>query len=207
MGHLQAFDVQKLIDHFNIYGYIETGTGVGDSLYHALSFPFKKLYTIEYDYKLFSDIVSEMTNNQHGIDSRLKLINDMSKKALPKIIKEIDEKDTYLFFLDAHFPGADFTEAPDRYVVSRKKYGDDAIPLRDELEIIYKMRPLHKDVIIIDDVWIYEKGPFERGNWEEKDKLNIGDMGFVYEIFKDHYSFQKNYKQQGYLILTPLRHS
>ena len=206
MGHLQAFDVQKIIDHFNIHGYIETGTGIGDSLYHALLFPFKKLYTIEYDRKLYSDIVNKMTDS-HKLDPRLKIINDLSKKALPKILSEINKKDAYLFFLDAHFPGADFTEASDRYVVSMNKYGNDAIPLKDELEIIYNMRPLHQDVIIIDDVYIYEEGPFERGNWSERNKLNIGDMDFVYEIFKDHYSFQKNYKQQGYLVLSPLKHT
>ena len=46
MGHLQAFNVQEMINKFNIQGYIETGTGIGDSLSYALKFSFKKLYSI-----------------------------------------------------------------------------------------------------------------------------------------------------------------
>ena len=199
MGHVQAFDIQELINSFDIQGYIETGTGIGDSLSHALKFPFKKIYSIEYDTELFNKAISSF------IDPRLEIINDLSKNALPKILSEIDNDDIFLFFLDAHFPGADFGKAPDRYQKSLKKYGEAALPLEDELKIIHEMRPLHKDILIIDDVWIYEKGPFEGGNWKERDKLSIGDMGFVAGIFKDLYNITKIYKQQGYLLLTPRR--
>lgn len=199
MGHIQAFNLQEYIETYNIRGYIETGTGIGDSLSHALNFPFKKIFSIEYDTKLFNK-ASDLFK-----DPRLKIINDFSEKALPKILAEIDKHDTYLFFLDAHFPEADFGIDPDRYEKSLDKYGATALPLEDELRIIHKMRPLHKDVIIIDDVWIYEKGPFETGNWKERDKLNIGNMEFVKEIFKDSYDIAKIYKQQGYLILTPIK--
>ena len=197
MGHVQAFDIQKIINNFNIQGYVETGTGIGDSLSHALKFPFKKLYSIEFDTELFNIAVDIFK------DPRLKIINDLSEKALPKILAEINKHDTYLFFLDAHFPEADFGTDPDRYEKSLNKYKAAALPLEDELKIIYKMRPLHKDIILIDDIWIYEKGPFETGNWKERDKLNIGNMEFVKEIFKDSYEIDKIYKQQGYLILTP----
>lgn len=197
MGHVQAFDIQKIIYNFNVQGYIETGTGIGDSLSHALKFPFKKLYSIEFDTGLFNKAVSFFK------DTRLKIINDLSEKALPKILAEIDKHDTYLFFLDAHFPEADFGIDPDKYEKSLNKYKTAALPLEDELKIVHKMRPLHKDIIIIDDVWIYEKGPFETGNWKERDKLDIGNMDFVKKIFKDSYDIVKIYKQQGYLKLTP----
>ncbi|RKY78562.1 hypothetical protein DRQ07_07435 [candidate division KSB1 bacterium] len=197
MGHLQAFNVQEMINKFNIQGYIETGTGIGDSLSYALKFSFKKLYSIEYDTKLYNKAIKKF------IDPRLKIINNFSKHALPEIFSEINENDPYLFFLDAHFPEADFGIASNRYQISLDKYGSDALPLETELNIIDIMRPLHQDVILIDDVWIYEEGPFEMGNWSERNKLNTGNMTFVSEILENTHNILKIYKQQGYLILTP----
>lgn len=197
MGHLQAFDTQSLINNYNLHGYIETGTGIGDSLSYALTLPFKKLYSIEYDPRLYKGALEKF------IDPRLKIINNLSKHALPTILSEINKDDPYLFFLDAHFPEADFGTAPNRYQASFKKYGSDALPLETELNIIDIMRPLYQDIILIDDVWIYEEGPFETGNWKEREKMSIGTMDFVSEIFKDQYVISKIYKQQGYLILTP----
>jgi hypothetical protein len=198
MGHVQAFDLNSLIKNFNISGYIETGTGIGDSLSHALKFQeFKKIYSVEIDNNLFKNAVEKFQ------DPRLKIINDYSKNALPIILSELNENDNFLFFLDAHFPDADFGSAPDRYKVSSEKYGKDALPLEEELTIINSFRTNHKDLLIIDDVWIYEMGPFESGNWREKEKIKTGTMEFVEKIFGNYYDIHKFYKQQGYLLLTP----
>lgn len=196
MGHVQAFDLKHLITVFDLKVYIETGTGIGDSLSHALNFPeFEELHSIEVDKNLYE---KALINFQ---DPRLKIHNKYSKEALPEILGTAKN---CLFFLDAHFPDADFGTAPDRYQVSLQKYGKDALPLEEELSIIHQMRSQSKDVLIIDDVWIYEKGPFETGNWVEQDKLDIGDMNFVSNIFKDTHDISKFYKQQGYLLLLPI---
>jgi len=198
MGHLQAFDVQSIIDLYNLKGYIETGTGIGDSLGHALKFSaFEQLFSIDYDEDLYK---KALINFQ---DPRLKLINNLSRVALPEILKELSMDKNYLFFLDAHFPKADFGTDPDRYVKSVSDFGKDAIPLEEELNIIKNARLNAKDVLLIDDVWIYEEGPFEGGNWSERKKLTIGNMSFVKSIFEDTHTIGINYKQQGYLVLIP----
>jgi hypothetical protein len=199
MGHLQAFDVQNLIDSFNLKGYIETGTGVGDSLSHALKFEFQQLFSIDFDKELYQRALINFP------DSRLKLINNLSRLALPEILKNISTKDNFLFFLDAHFPKADFGTGPDRYVKSCTDYGKDAIPLEEELKIISEYRGQSKDVILIDDVWIYEDGPFEGGNWSERQKLTIGDRNFISKTFQKTHDMTINYKHQGYFVLTPKR--
>lgn len=202
MGHVQAFNLKDLIVRYNLYGYIETGTGIGDSLSHALLFPeFTELYSVEIDKDLYNNAVRNFQ------DQRLKIINDISKKALKQILPFFDKNKNYLFFLDAHFPDADFGTAPDRYQASFKKYGKDALPLEEELSIIKEFRPLNKDVLIIDDVWIYESGPFQGGNWIERETMPLGNMDFVSKLFNDHYDITKDYKQQGYLLLTPKRFS
>ena len=198
MGHLQAFDVQGLINSFNIQGYIETGTGVGDSLGHALKFKnFKQLFSVEYDEKLFKKALVNFK------DVRLNLINDLSRIALPHIMKMISEENNFLLFLDAHFPGADFGTDPDRYVKSFTDFGKDSIPLEEELNTIKKYRSKSRDVILIDDVWIYEDGPFEAGNWSERHKLSIGNRDFIKNLFQDSHEISINYKQQGYFVLIP----
>lgn len=197
MGHLQAFNIQRFIEVFKLKGYIETGTGIGDSLSHALKFKeFDQVFSIDFDEELYK---KAMINFQ---DSRLKLYNNLSRIALPEILSLIPADKNFLFFLDAHFPKADFGTDPDRYVKSITEYGKDAIPLQEELTFIKNART-GKDVILIDDVWIYEDGPFEGGNWKERPKLSIGSRDFVTELFKDTHEISVAYKQQGYLILIP----
>lgn len=198
MGHLQAFDVQGFIDLYALKGYVETGTGIGDSLGHALKFSaFEQLFSVDFDEDLYKKALIKFQ------DPRLKLINKLSREALPEILNEISPDKNYLFFLDAHFPKADFGTDPDRYVKSVQDYGKDAIPLQEELAIIKNVRACIKDVILIDDVWIYEDGPFEGGNWKERSKLSIGSRDFVTELFKNTHEISVTYKQQGYLILIP----
>lgn len=198
MGHLQAFNIQQFVEVFNLKGYIETGTGVGDSLGHALKFKeFEQLFSIDFDEDLYK---KALVNFQ---DSRLHLYNNLSRIALPEILSIIPRDKNFLFFLDAHFPKADFGTDPDRYVKSVSEYGKDAIPLQEELTIIKNGRAGIKDVILIDDVWIYEDGPFEGGNWQERSKLTIGGRDFVTDLFKDTHEISVTYKQQGYLILIP----
>ena len=197
MGHVQAFNIPQLIADFNLDIYIETGTGIGDSLSHALKHPFKHFYSIEMDKGLYDQAIKLF---QHP---NLKIINGLSSNILPEILPKIASDTRVLFFLDAHFPEADFGNAPDRYRKSVSKYGKDALPLEEELRIIKNIRIENKDVIIIDDVWVYEDGPFEGGNWSERPFVNSGDMSFVGKIFDDTHFIKKFYRQQGYLFLTP----
>ena len=117
---------------------------------HALKFDFQQLYSIDFDEELYQRALINFS------DSRLKLINSLSRVALPEVLKNIPVEENFLFFLDAHFPKADFGTGPDRYVKSCADYGKDAIPLEEELKIINEYRKKSKDVLLIDDVWIYE---------------------------------------------------
>jgi thiazole synthase ThiGH ThiG subunit len=46
MGHINRFNLQNLIEEFQIKIFFETGTGMGSSITHALNLNFKELYTI-----------------------------------------------------------------------------------------------------------------------------------------------------------------
>ena len=199
MGHIQAFNLDSFILAYNLRGYLETGTGEGDSLNYALKFPqFEELYSIEMDNRIYMNALEKFK------DSRLSFFNGLSKDILKDILPKLDIEKNYLFFLDAHFPEADFqNEDPGRYIKSFFKYGQNSIPLEDELALIKTNRTLNRDVILIDDLRIYEDGPFETGNWSDRTKIKAGDISFIESLLGNTHNITRSFKQQGYLILTP----
>jgi hypothetical protein len=121
------------------------------------------------------------------------------------------EKDvSVLFFLDAHFPGADFHKMT--YEESIRQYQEEAFPLENELRIIKSLRDISKDVFIIDDFVLYDKDKnyesIKRGQvWQYEwlqQELNIKtESGFIFDLFSETHNFEKDYRHQGYLIMTP----
>lgn len=194
MGHINAFNIQQLISDFKLSHYIETGTGEGLTLSYALTFGFKTLHSIEMDKYLYDIAVQKFK------DTRLTIYHNLSRNILPLILQKLEDGNI-LFFLDAHFPGSDFKTGPD-YIESVKIYGHDALPLKDELELILKKRSQAKDVFIIDDIRIYEKDNYETGNWNKGD-LKIENSSFIYRLFEKTHTIQKDLRQQGYLLIKP----
>ncbi len=102
--------------------------------------------------------------------------------------------------MDAHFPGADFGLA---------SYGDEKdlkkrLPLQSELEIIVNSKEVSNDVFVIDDLRIYEDGPFEEGNWSDRKKYGGDGIEFIEEMFDDTHYVVKSYNKQGFVILLPV---
>jgi hypothetical protein len=70
-----------------------------------------------------------------------------------------------------------------------------------------------KDVIICDDLWLYEDGPFEWGNFDEHNRrcgrtiaraqLGVGSSESIVAAFKDTHNVLRLYHHQGYLIFLP----
>lgn len=193
MGELYLHNLQNYIDQYNCKYFIETGSGKGTGITHALKYNFEKLYSIE--------IIEDLYNycNSKFRDSRLSFINDNSINGLSSILNLVDEKPC-LFWLDAHFPGADFhynsydhlSEVPELHK-----------PLKQEINLIKNLRPLSKDVFIIDDLQIYEEGPFELLNKDFKKKYGENGIDFIIDSYKETHNFTRDYRHQGFLILTP----
>ena len=113
---------------------------------------------------------------------------------------DLKEKDSVLFFLDAHFPFADFKKMT--YQESIDFYKNQAVPLKDELELISKYRPNKNDIIILDDLRIYKDGPYEGGNWDDRSLYKLGDESFIYQFFPDR-TITEYYTEQGFILITP----
>lgn len=192
MGYLNHFNLQKYIDQFDLSVFIETGTAAGHGIRYALTFPFKSLYSIEYDVGLYNYCKESIK------DSRLTLINATSKDGLEEIfLKNVNGP--ALIWSDAHFINAPTVGTPENF-----NSGEEILryPLESELEVIKKYAP--DSVIIIDDLRIYENGPFATGNLPEYiNAPKNRNIDFVYDLFGDSHIITRDYSAEGYVILTP----
>jgi len=193
MGELFIHDLSPYVGYHNCRTFVETGTGKGTGLAYALRYPFEKLYSIEYMAELYEECVQKFT------DSRVSLVHSDSLSGLEKILDEMGESPA-LFWLDAHFPGADFGFNSYDHLIDEPSLHK---PLKEEVKLIASKRPKSRDVFIIDDLQIYEDGPFELLDQKFKDKYGEPGIDFIEEAFSETHYFKKDYRHQGFLILTP----
>jgi hypothetical protein len=192
MGAIYHHDVSSYIKKYDLEYYVETGTGQGDCLTFALKHKFKGFYSVEIYPQIY-----EIAKNKFKNFVNCEILQGNSYEKLPEILTQLEGN--ILFFLDAHFPGADFHfETYD----STKDY-DTRLPLKKELETIKINRSNNKDVFIIDDLRVYEDNNYTDGNWSLRKEVGGDGIDFVYELFGQSHNIEKDLRYQGYLILTP----
>lgn len=193
MGQLYKFNLQEYIDKYNILTFVETGSGCGQGIEHAKKFDFKEIIS--------SEIIAPHANqlrNRFSSDSRIKILTGNSSVILEEILPSI--KTNILFWLDAHYPGADIGYAN----YETEKDIDVRLPLEKEIQVIHKLRKNFNDVILCDDLRIYEHGPFESKNMDETGHGNIKKYGLNFlEKLKEKYNIIKHYQNEGYLEILP----
>lgn len=207
MGCLRRHDLNDYIDNYKLKYYFETGTGKAESLEHATKYPFKKCYTVDID----EDLVKYSYNKLKDTSTcNIQFLVGKSTDILNEYVSKIPKKSPTLFFLDAHFPGADFHKCT--YEESIRKHMEDAFPLEQEINIVLKERDVSKDVFIIDDLILYQKDAKvdclnEGIVWEYdwlQEELNLETSAkFLYEKFEKTHDFKTDLRDQGYLIITP----
>ncbi|HEX8357249.1 MAG TPA: hypothetical protein VF610_07565 [Segetibacter sp.] len=193
MGSLRRFDLNKIIDRHNISYLFETGTWKGDGIAYANKFPFKKIFSTEIMPSIAEAAKKRFSNNQ-----RVEIMEGNSIDILEKKLPEIDGN--CLFWLDAHFPGAeekikDYNEFEEE---------DVKLPLKKEIELIKSLRKNYNDLILVDDLRIYEDGPYQSGNTPENIyPPSIRNIDFVYKEFEETHSIKRSYNNEGYLLIIP----
>lgn len=193
MGSLSRFDLNRIIHEYKTPNLFETGTFWGDGVAYALEFPFDKIISVE-----IIPEIADKAKSRFLAEDRVEIIEADSISGLKKKLPLL--KGNTVFWLDAHFPGADAKLAD-------YESGEDMefrLPLSREIELISMYRKNFQDVLILDDLRIYEDGLFEKGavppNAKPKGERNIN---FVYDFFETtHYVF-KSYIDEGYVLLFP----
>lgn len=193
MGSVSRFHVNRIAEDYVTPYFVETGTWKGDGVAYALQTPFTKIISVE----IIADIAEQARQRFQTIPS-VQIISGHSVPVLKEVLPAL--KGNCIFWLDAHFPGAD--EGVKQYDAE-----DDEqlrLPLESEIEVIKQTRAGYKDVLIIDDLRIYEDGPYENGNAPE-DTLpkNLRSIDFLYRHFGKTHSIIKSYLDEGYILLFP----
>lgn len=195
MGQLnEAIQVKKVLDFYSIKNFVETGTGAAEVVRDISEINEKlNVHTIE----IITEIYEKNTISYSYLNNVTWHLGQ-SSDILPEIVSQMNTPT--LFWLDAHFPGADFGLA---------SYGDEPdlekrLPLKSELEKIVNNKDVTNDVFVIDDLRIYEDGPFEDGSWKDRTKYGGDGIEFIDELFEDSHYVVKSYNKQGFIILFPL---
>jgi hypothetical protein len=195
MGFINQFDLGRIIREYNITCFFETGTWKGDAVEYALQFPFERISSAE--------IVPAIAAAAKARFAQEDRVNILEGSSVAVLMNELPLFSGHcLFWLDAHFPGADagleeYDAMPDESI---------RLPLENELKSIRKCRPNNLDVIIIDDLRVYEDGPFENGEApaDTRPRQNRS-IDFVHQLFGHSHQALKSYKNEGYLLLLPLK--
>lgn len=189
MGSLHNFNQEckslgALKQKYDLNVFVETGCFRGNTLRFMTQFGFDRMYSCDVDI--------EMINLCKDISSNLELFHGTSVEFLESILPGLNS-DRILFFLDAHLPEHDKNNG------GKIIETDLNFPLEQEIQIIDKYRNDKQDVIVCDDLRIYEDGPFEGGNWETRKQFGKLDLDFL----KSHnYDVRRFYSQEGYILLT-----
>lgn len=193
MGLISRFDLNRIIREYHTPYFFETGTWKGDAVAYALQFPFTKIYSAE----IIPAIASE-AKERFISEPRVTIIEGRSIDALSASLPKM--KGNCIFWLDAHFPGAE--EGLEEYDAIKDE--DVRLPLEKEVAVIHQIRKNYNDILIIDDLRVYEDGLYENGDAPAdtlpKRKRNLD---FINQLFSATHVILKSYKNEGYLLLFP----
>lgn len=205
MGSIARFDLGDLRRRFDVSMFVETGTGRGDGLAFAAAarldgtdLPlFDLLRSCEVD-----PAVADRARERFASDPRVEVFRSDSATFLDWACRMLPRDRPVLFWLDAHFPGADHGGKP----WDAEKDLAVRLPLALELAIIELKRPRGMDVVVCDDLRVYEDGPYGHNNVPpELRPMCPADRstGFVESTMGRTHRVERLYEHEGYLLLTP----
>lgn len=214
MGDLRKFDLGKIAYICNTRFFVETGTFEGDTTQYAYDHidyddmgrnrvHIAKFWTIECDASYVMKARERFKDRP-----RIEVVHDNSINGLEYVEGKCNGNT--IFWLDAHFVGSDGGHNPynsDEDLKSR-------LPLEWELRILEQRILSYRDVIIIDDVRIYEDGPFASGTFDDAMKAMNSpvrrtqispykSIDPLLEPFAKSHLIFKLYDHQGYVIMLP----
>lgn len=194
MGSLMRFKLEEFVTAYQLKTFVETGTARGDSVAYAAMRPeFEVLLSCEIEPLLAAGAIARFNE-----DPRIAIVR-MASDLFMRLVSTSDLPPG-LFWLDAHYPGAGF---------GLKAYDADMpesvrLPLGRELELIRRYRA-GTDVIIIDDLRIYETGQWGDGPLPPDAPGTPADKGadWIRDMFRGTHEAKTLNHDQGYLLLLP----
>ena len=202
MGSVSHFNVRDLTTRYGCTTFVETGTGAGDSLMHVYAVAgdiFGKMCSTE-----INQVLWKHANARFANCTGVHVLFGNSAYALAELLPVL-AGERVLWWLDAHFPGADCGLA----AYEDEKRDTVRMPLAEELRLI-KGRPggCERDVVLIDDARLF----LDAENWGAgplKDRYKalvpkaMGGVGWIRGMFSGTHTLTIDYADQGYISVLP----
>lgn len=179
--------------------FAETGTGTGTGMETARGFGFSRLFSCDVDKEQITNLRARWM-----LDSRIGLFAGTSVDFINWLLAsghaDIKPDTRIVWFLDAHFPGFDLGKA----AIDAEKDLDIRLPLHTELRLLHRYGRT-KDVIVIDDLRVYEVGPYQGGTMEQHNAGHVAcyDKPLPLDLWEPTHDIKRDYRDGGYLILVP----
>jgi hypothetical protein len=191
MGTLHRFSLAPIVEKYGLTTFVETGTARGDSLAYAAQVPgFTRLLSCEIEPLLAAGAICRFND-----DPRIEILRMESGRFMQMV--GISGLGPALYWLDAHYPGAGF---------GLKDY-DAGLPAWQSLPLFRELEAITgaDDVIIIDDLRIYELGDYDDGPLPPDVPGAPTENGadWMRDLFADTHTATKLLQDQGYLVLVP----
>lgn len=199
MGSLRYFNLDQIRKRFNTSVFFETGAGTGTGIEYAASVEFEHIYSVE-----IIESQATLLSRRFSSDKRISVICNRSDEALKEYLPKLSSN--ALFFLDAHFPGADLGLRS----FDAEQDEDLRLPLFNELNIVKELRADKgfKDVILIDDIMIFDEDHIYPDN-HLKQKFAIAPRKLIngyqqiLDVLKDTHNYQIFPDYSGYVMIYP----
>jgi len=189
VGALDHFDVRALRREYGLTQFVETGTGFGVSAFHATQAGFAHVYTVECDQPTAAAARRKLAGTNAVV------LEGYSVDVLKDLRHTMAPVPT-LWWLDAHFPGSAISG---RITVGDS--GPEIMPLEREVRLLGKLPGIARDVILIDDLRLYERHAFAHGDMGPAWQLR--GIGFIEEAFGATHTIARDLADEGYLICIP----
>ena len=187
--------LEQMLKSFGIKNFVETGTGDGSSMDKVL---LTEIVDNAYGIELDDELYANLEKAYDGIDY-MHLYKGYSEDEMANVMDDIDDEPA-LFWLDAHFPGADY--GPAGY--GAEEDVNKRLPMEAELRVMKEKCDLSKDIIFMDDLRIYVDRGYEAGNWDQRKMYGGDGYDFVEELIGDTHVLVEHHGDQGYLLAFPV---
>jgi hypothetical protein len=196
MGTVASIGLDWLVQSHRLDTFVESGTGHGHNLIRALQWPqLTALHSIEIDYPTHHRAAVTFSN-----EPRVKLYHGDSSQILGAIASELSPQRRVLWYLDAHFAGSGRIE-PLAMVVDRDPR--ELVPLQREVVGLRGRRDLAGDVVIVDDLCLFEVGPYETDAPQLREQLGLQSLGWLDHLFSRTHEISRLTRDGGYWVARP----
>jgi len=195
VGQLNRHNFAKWQRDYRLHYFVETGTWKGDGLLAARAAHFQRLLSIEASPELAIKATARMECACRGTtwQGRWEILVGDSADCIKEVLLRLSAWSApVLWWLDAHLP---------------ERYGAEATRLPLVMELHEVLRWPHRshagDVFLLDDLRLYEAGPYASGNFPGGPPGDRGDWTLLLKALSNTHTIHRDYRDEGYLVALP----